>query len=155
MSVTEAARALHAFFSGFGLCAYPQGDVPEAGEEEGVAPYILYPIAAPGFCETVDFPVRVCDRSYGYARAAQTADAICDAVGAGLLLPLPHGALCLRPGESGEAGVQQEREARNLCVHLLLTGYDDGCTSRADARSSAGHRTTDGERVHGTDAKGG
>lgn len=120
----EAARALHGFFSGFGLAAYPQQSVPEtAGEDEGRLPYIVYPAASPGFGETQTCTVYVFARSEGYEAAAKTADAILAAVGTGVLLRAGEGYVCLRPGDGTAFEAQEDRGIKCARVGLLLTGY--------------------------------
>ena len=57
--MTSIAKALYAFYSGFGLPAYPEDGVPS----DAALPYITYTIVQPDFiCGTVSNIIRMSRR---------------------------------------------------------------------------------------------
>ena len=92
--MTSIAKALYAFYSGFGLPAYPEDGVPS----DAALPYITYTIVQPDFIDSAVHQARIWYQSDSYAGVNAKADEIISAVGRGLLLPAGNGAVCLRPG---------------------------------------------------------
>lgn len=96
----DVASALQAFYSGFGMRAWPEHSVPKK-EGDGSAllpPYITYTVVQPHWNENATHQARVWTRSESFAQAAGVADAIKTAIGEGVLLPAGDGYVCLRPG---------------------------------------------------------
>ena len=145
----EIAAALSAFFGGFGLAAYPEDGVPEAGDGgyEGAAtdaavsqaakpfgigtghsparlPYITYPLVKPEWDAPAAVQVRVWAHDEGYAFVTGKADEIVAAIGEGVLLPAGEGYVCLRPGnprvQMEDSG---ERQLKAACVSMMLSAY--------------------------------
>lgn len=92
--MTSVAKALYAFYSGFGLPAYPEDGVPS----NAALPYITYTVVQPDCLDSAVHQARVWYQSESYAGVNAKADEIIAAVGRGLLLPAGDGAVCLRPG---------------------------------------------------------
>ncbi len=92
--MTDTMKALQAFFSGFGLSAYPEESVPADAQ----MPYITYMAVRPSGMEAAGMQARVWYRSRSYAEINAKADEIARAVGTGVRLPFPGGMIVLRPG---------------------------------------------------------
>ena len=92
--MTSIAKALYAFYSGFGLPAYPEDGVPS----DAALPYITYTIVQPDFIDSAVHQARIWYQSDSYAGVNAKADEIISAVGRSLLLPAGDGSVCLRPG---------------------------------------------------------
>lgn len=92
--MTSVAKALYAFYSGFGLPAYPEDGVPSSA----ALPYITYTVVQPDCFDSAVHQARVWYQSESYAGVNAKADEIIAAVGRGLLLPAGDGFVCLRPG---------------------------------------------------------
>ena len=92
--MTETMTALQAFFSGFGLTAYPEDSVPADAQ----LPYITYmPVRTHGL-EAASMQARVWYRSRSYVEVNAKSDEIARAVGTGARLRFPGGMVVLRPG---------------------------------------------------------
>lgn len=102
--MTNTAQALHDFFSGFDLLAFPEYYVPdtypdEHGDMQPVTlPYITYQVIEPDWRESGSFYARVWYRSTSYSAISAKVDQIKNAVGEGVSLPTEHGAVYLAPG---------------------------------------------------------
>lgn len=92
--MTSVSKALYAFYSGFGLPAYPEDGVPS----DAALPYITYTVVQPDCLDSAAHQARVWYQSESYAGVNAKADEIIAAVGRGLLLPAGDGFVCLRPG---------------------------------------------------------
>ena len=92
--MTSIAKALYAFYSGFGLPAYPEDGVPS----DGALPYITYTIVQPDFIDSAVHQARIWYQSDSYAGVNAKADEIIAAVGRGMMLPAGEGFVRLRPG---------------------------------------------------------
>lgn len=86
----DTARALKAFYSGFGLQAYSENDVPETAE----LPYITYSVVTPGYTEAATHQARVWYRDTTPVNAYAKADEIIAAIGDGIML---DSGVCIRP----------------------------------------------------------
>lgn len=96
----EVARALQTFWSGFGLPAYPEDNVPEAEDKDNLTallPYITYTLARPEWSEPMAAQARVWYWSESYKGIMETVDAIVAKIGSGILLPAGDGYVCIRP----------------------------------------------------------
>lgn len=96
----EVAKALQAFYSGFGLRAFPEDSVPEKEEDgsELLPPYITYTVVQPRWDEFAVHQARVWTRSTSFVEAANRAEAIIDAIGEGITIPVEGGYITLDPG---------------------------------------------------------
>ena len=91
--MTETAKALYGFYSGFGIDAYPESNVPE----NAALPYITYTVVEPDWRNNATHQARVWYRSESYKGINAKVDEIVRAVGDLLLLPTDAGYIALRP----------------------------------------------------------
>ena len=106
----DTAIALHSFFSGFGVPAFVENCVPDelytesvdpvSGKTVGVTtpvdpPYITYELREPEPGERSSLKARVWDIDTDFEFVARKADEIKTAIGRGISLPVPGGAVWL------------------------------------------------------------
>ena len=100
--MTDVARALQSFWSGFGLPAYPEAGVPEAEDGEdsltSLLPYITYQLIQPEWDQNATYQARVWYWSESNVGIMAKVDEIKAEIGEGLLLPAGAGYICFRPG---------------------------------------------------------
>lgn len=92
--MTNTAKALYQFFSGFGLPAYAEYNVPD----EAVLPYVTYQLIEPGWDAVGTIYARVWYRSTSFTAINAKVDQITAAVGEGVSLPTDGGAVYLTKG---------------------------------------------------------
>ena len=119
--MTSIAKALYAFYSGFGLPAYPEDGAPS----DAALPYITYTIVQPDFIESAVHQARIWYQSDSYAGVNAKADEIISAVGRGLLLPAGNGAVCLRPGTplAQHMPIEGKPEIKIVYLNFQLNAY--------------------------------
>ena len=119
--MTSIARALYAFYSGFGLPAYPEDGVPS----DAALPYITYTIVQPDYIDSAVHQARIWYQSDSYAGVNAKADEIISAVGRGLLLPAGDGAVCLRPGTplAQHMPIEGKPEIKIVYLNFQLSAY--------------------------------
>ena len=119
--MTSIAKALYAFYSGFGLPAYPEDGVPS----DAALPYITYTIVQPDFIDSAVHQARIWYQSDSYAGVNAKADEIIAAVGRGLLLPAGNGAVCLRPGTplAQHMPIEGKPEIKIVYLNFQLNAY--------------------------------
>ena len=119
--MTSIAKALYAFYSGFGLPAYPEDGVPS----DAALPYITYTIVQPDFIDSAVHQARIWYQSDSYAGVNAKADEIISAVGRGLLLPDGDGAVCLRPGTplAQHMPIEGKPEIKIVYLNFQLSAY--------------------------------
>lgn len=93
--MTETAKALYSFYSGFGLEAYPESNVPE----NATLPYITYTVIEPDWRQNASQQARVWYRSESYKGINAKVDEITQAVGELIMLPTANGYIALRPSD--------------------------------------------------------
>jgi len=92
--MTNTAKALYKFFSGFGLPAYVEYSVPD----DARLPYITYQVVNPDWPDTAPLYARVWYRDTSYAAINATVDAIEAAVKGGISIPTEGGCVVLNKG---------------------------------------------------------
>lgn len=92
--MTNTAKALYNFFSGFGLPAYVEYNVPDSA----VLPYITYQVVEPDWMDAATIFARVWYRDTSYVAINAKADQIKAAIGGGAMLPTDGGCLVLEKG---------------------------------------------------------
>ena len=92
--MTATAKALKAFFSSFGVSAWPEGCVPM----DEKLPYITYTLEEPEWGVPAVLQARVWTRSDSFAPVNALTAAILRSVGRGVLVPAGSGSICIRPG---------------------------------------------------------
>ena len=104
--MTDVSRALYAFFSGFGLPAYPEQSVPkEYPDEHGVMqpvtpPYITYEIVQPDRLRQAPIHARIWYRSTTLVPVTVMAEVIRKEIDNGHTIPTETGAIRLWPDET-------------------------------------------------------
>ena len=125
--MTDTAKALYAFFSGFGLPAFTEYDVPdEFPDEHGVMqkvkpPYITYQVVEPDWMDSAPLYARIWFRDTGYVAINAVADAIKEAVGGGITLPTENGFVMLTKGTPFMQNMPMEGDDTLKVVYLLLS----------------------------------
>jgi len=92
--MTNTAKALYQFFSGFGLDAYGEYNIPD----DAPLPYISYQLIEPDWDDSGTFYARVWYRSTSYVDINAKLSEIKAAVGEGVSVRTPGGAVYLSKG---------------------------------------------------------
>lgn len=128
--MTWTTKALDAFFSGFGIPAYPEGGVPTYeyvnGEQIKVKPpYITYQMVKTRWAEAAPFYARVWYRSTNYDGINAIVDAIEEALGEGVSIPTERGAVYLYPGYEFCQYQDMAGDPTLKCAYLSMTIVDN------------------------------
>ena len=91
INITDVAKTLYSFWSGFNIPAYPENSVPD----EASLPYITYLISAPDWKEQVIVNARVWYRDTSLQSILAKIDEISSAVGEGISLSSESGCVYL------------------------------------------------------------
>lgn len=94
--MTGFAKAMRAFFSSFGLPAYPDGSVPDSAK----MPYITYSLTEPDWRSTAAGQARLWYHSRSYEPINAKIDEIAERVGEGLRFSHSGGFLWIGKGET-------------------------------------------------------
>ena len=92
--MTNTAKALYQFFSGFGLPAYVEYSIPD----DAPLPYISYQLIEPDWDDGGTIYARVWYRSTSYTAINAKVDQIKAAIGEGKSIPTDGGAVYLNKG---------------------------------------------------------
>jgi hypothetical protein len=92
--MTNTAKALYQFFSGFGLPAYVEYSIPD----DAPLPYISYQLIEPDWDDGGTFYARVWYRSTSYTAINAKVDEIRAAIGECVSIPTSGGAVYLTKG---------------------------------------------------------
>jgi hypothetical protein len=113
--VTEIAKALYAFYSGFGIPAYTEDNVPSDAQ----LPYITYTLPQSEVFSGATHQVRVW--YYGESNAPVNAkvDEIIAAIGQGVKLKAKNGFIIIYPG-TGTLAQNQPSDDETRIVYLNL-----------------------------------
>lgn len=119
--MTSVSKALYAFYSRFGLPAYPEDGVPS----NAALPYITYTVVQPDCLDSAVHQARVWYQSESYAGVNAKADEIIAAVGRGLLLQAGDGFVCLRPGTplAQHMPIEGKPEIKIVYINLQINFY--------------------------------
>ena len=116
----NAADALHAFYSGFGIPAYPAESVPKDARR----PYITYSVNVPEWNRPAAHWARVWYRATGNDALFEKADGIIAAIGQGVKLRCAGGYIALYPENPlAQLLVGEERTDRSVYLNLQLNAY--------------------------------
>lgn len=98
--MTNTATALYRFFSGFGIPAFVEYNVPDKMPDGTPVkpPYITYQVVNPDWPDTAPLYARVWYRGTNYAAINATVDAIEAAVKGGISIPTEGGCVVLNKG---------------------------------------------------------
>ena len=114
--MTNTAKALYQFFSGFGLDAYVEYSVPDDSQ----LPYITYQVIEPDWKESATIYARVWYRSTSYAAINAKVDEIRAAIGEGVSLPTDNGAVYLTKAAPFAQNMPMEGDPNLKVVYLLF-----------------------------------
>lgn len=113
--MTQTAKALKAFYSGFGLPAYSENDVPD----DVALPYITYTVVDSDYDAPATHQARVWYRGTSPVPAFAKADEIVAAIGAGVLID----GVCLRPGSPLMQKQPTENDLQIVYINLQINTY--------------------------------
>lgn len=114
--MTNTAKALKAFYSGFNLPAYSENDVPD----DAALPYITYSVVTPGYLDAATHQCRVWYRNTTPVNAYAKADEIVAAIGDGIVL---DGGVCLRPSVPLMQKQPTEDTLQIVYINLQINTY--------------------------------
>jgi hypothetical protein len=114
--MTNTAKALYQFFSGFGLPAYVEYNVPD----ESVLPYMTYQLTEPGWNDSGTIYARVWYRSTSFTAINAKVDQIKAAVGEGVSIHTNGGAVYLTKGMPFAQNIPMEGDETLKVVYLLF-----------------------------------
>ena len=104
--MTNTARALYIFFSGFGLLAFPENNVPDEYPDEFgtmhpvMLPYITYELLRPDRLRQAPFHARIWYRSNSFTEITAKADTIRRTIEGGHSIHTGDGALRIWPDDN-------------------------------------------------------
>lgn len=114
------AKALHEFFSGFGIPAYAENTVPDDAQE----PYITYPLSEPEWDRQATFYARTYYRSKdSNYEALAKADEIVHAIGTGILLNCDGGYVAIWPENPLIQIMPPDEDIRSAYINLSINAY--------------------------------
>lgn len=122
--MTETATALYDFFSGFGIPAYLQDNIPDNAQ----MPYITYELIEPEPLATALLYFSVWYRDTSVTAICAKADEIKAAIGNGKSLPTPSGVVYLfreRNSPFGKIINDPNRETKRALFALLIHANTD------------------------------
>lgn len=120
--MTNTARALYDFFSGFGLPAYVENTVPD----DAALPYITYELLEPDSLDRAPFHARIWYRSTSYAGVSSKADEIRAAIDRGYSTPIDGGVLWIwRDDNFLQFQPSDEPELKLAYLSMILAAYND------------------------------
>ena len=117
--MTEIAKALKAFYSGFGIPAYAEDSVPDTAQ----LPYITYTAVQSGVFSSATHQARVWYPGTGYAQVNAKADEIIAAIGQGKRLKAGRGFVCIYPGTPLCQMQPADDKTRIVYINLELRSY--------------------------------
>ena len=115
--MTNTAIALYQFFSGFGLEAFVENNVPE----EAQLPYITYQLVEPDWDDSASMYARVWYRSTSFQSINAKVDAIRAAIGESVSIPTSGGAVYLSKGSPFAQYMPMEGDDTLKVAYLNLT----------------------------------
>jgi len=125
--MTNTMKALYGFFGSFGIPAYAENDVPDtvpdgaADKVKPTPPYITVQLVSPNWRAAVPIFARVWYRSDGYEAINAKVDAIADAIGEGVGIPTPTGAVYLYKGDTFAQYQDMAGDPTLKCAYLSMT----------------------------------
>lgn len=115
--MTNTAAALYSFFSGFGLKAYTEYNVPD----NATLPYITYQDIQPDWRGQSTLYARLWYRSNSLREISAKADEIAAAVGEAVSLPTPGGFVMLSKDSPFAQLMPMEGDDTLRVIYLLFT----------------------------------
>lgn len=117
--MTNTAKALYQFFSGFGLDAYVVGCVPD----DAALPYITYQLKEPDWRVQTQIYAEVWYRSMSMVPINAKTDEIKAAIGEGLSIPTDGGAIYLSEFNAEPFYMDGDDTLKRMYITLILTTH--------------------------------
>ena len=117
--MNDVAKALSAFYGGFGLPAYTEESVPDTAE----LPYITYTAPESGVFGGAVHQCRVWYPGTGYESVTKKADEIKGRIGRGVKLKAGSGYVCIYPGTPLAQMQPADDRTRIVYLNLELRSY--------------------------------
>ena len=119
--MTATAKALNAFFSSFGLPAWPEEAVPE----DSALPYITYTVTEPDWRMAAILTARVWHRGAGFEALHAKVGEILRRIGEGVKVPAGSGWICIRPGSplAQRMPMPGDPDLKVVYINLQLNSY--------------------------------
>lgn len=114
--MTNTARALYEFFSGFGIPAFVEYTVPD----DVKPPYITYQLVSPQWQDNATIYARVWYRSQSFAAISAKVDEISTAIGNGISIDTDDGAVWLFKGNNFAQNMPMEGDDTLKCMYLNI-----------------------------------
>lgn len=114
--MTDTVAALYRFFSGFGIHAHAEGDVPK----DETPPYITVQLIEPTWDVQAPFYARLWYRGASYAPIMAKADEISRAIGTGVCLRMDDGALWIHKGDTFVQRMTTDGDPALKCLYLSM-----------------------------------
>ena len=126
--MTEIAKALHAFYSGFHIPAYAENSVPDDPKDPKTQPpYVTYTVPQSGVFESATHQVRVwypADKGAPSNVAVNAkADEIIAAIGQGVKLQAGNGFVIIYPGVPLAQLQPSDDATRIVYINLQMDAY--------------------------------
>ena len=116
----QTARALHTFFSGFGIPAYAENAVPDNAE----LPYITYPQREPEWNQKASFYAIVYYRhQISNFDSLSKADEIATVIGNGIRIKIDGGLLVIWPETPLIQAMPPDGDVRAAYINLSINAY--------------------------------
>ena len=122
--MTNTARALYRFFSGFGIPAYPRNNIPDEAE----LPYIAFEMKEPEPLSKTLYHAWVFYRDTAYTQINAKCDQIKHAIGTGITLSAGNGFIALfRDNDTPFAQEQPDpdKTVRAMYLSMILHANTD------------------------------
>ena len=117
--MTEIAKALKAFYGGFGIPAYTEDNVPDTAQ----LPYITYTLPQSDLFSGAIHQARVWYEGNSNAQVNAKADEVLAAIGRGVKLAAGHGYVCIYPGTPLAQMQPTDDNTRIVYINLELRSY--------------------------------
>ena len=115
--MTETARALQSFFSGFGIPAYPENAEPDRAK----LPCITYLKVSPNWRASAPIHARVWYRSRGFEEIDAKVDQISAAIGEGVSIPTDSGCVWLFQEDNFHQYQENAGDPDLKCAYLSMS----------------------------------
>lgn len=113
--MTDIAKALQKFYSGFGIPAYEEQSVPDTAQ----LPYITYELIDPGWREAAFLSANVWYKGSSYGPLFKKVDEISDKIGEGLRIPTDTGNIYLYKGTPFSQVAPTDSDNVKTCYLLI------------------------------------
>jgi hypothetical protein len=117
-SMTQTAKAIKTFASGFGLPAYSTDTVPD----DVSLPYITFPLTEPEWNQKATWYLQGWYRTHSNTELFAKADEILREIGSGLIIGMEGGYLVIYP-ETPLVQLMVDGDTRSFYINLSINAY--------------------------------